>query len=59
MEVYYPELLNRKKAMTLFGLSRKMIEKLAKDGIVRTYVTNGGHRRYFRDDLIKYFNEKL
>lgn len=59
MDVYFPELLPRKKAMQIFGFSRKLLEKLAKNGIVRTYSTNGGHKRYFRDDLIKYFNEEL
>ena len=59
MNIYFPELLPRKKAMIIFGFSRKKIEKLAKDGTVRTYITKGGHRRYFRNDLIKIFNEEL
>lgn len=59
MEVYFPELLSRKKAMMIFGFSRKTIEKLANTGVIRTYITVGGHKKYFRDDLIKYFNEKL
>ena len=59
MEIYFPCLLSRKKAMLCSGLSRTSLEKLAKDGVVRTYNTKGSHKRYFRDDLINFLNEKL
>ena len=57
MEIYFPSLLPRNKAMLLIGLTRRKLEKLAKDGIIRTFKTKGGHSRYYRDDLIKLINE--
>lgn len=60
MEIYFPSLLSRNKASILAGLGRKALEKLAKDNIIRTYTTKGGHKKYFRDDLINFLtnNEK-
>jgi hypothetical protein len=58
MEVYYPILLTRSKAMLLMGLTRRKLESLAMDGIVRTYTTKGGHKRYFRDDLINFIKNE-
>jgi len=52
MEIYYPEILSRKKAINMTGLSRKTLEKLATNGIIKVFTTKGGHRRYFREDLI-------
>lgn len=59
MEIYFPMLLSRKKAMNMSGFSRKTLEKLAKDGVIRIYATKGSHKRYFRDDLIKLLNEQV
>lgn len=39
--------------MQLTGLGRKAVEKLANEGKVRTYRTEGKHRRYHRDDFSK------
>lgn len=60
MEIYFPSILSRSKAMFLAGIGRKRLEKLAKEGLVRTFTTKGGHKKYFRNDLIKLFknNEK-
>jgi hypothetical protein len=60
MEIYFPSLLPRSRAMTLAGIGRKKLENLAKEGLVRTFTTKGGHKKYFRNDLIKLFknNEK-
>lgn len=41
--------------MILAGIGRKKLEKLAKNGSVRTFTTKGGHKKYFRNDLIKLF----
>jgi hypothetical protein len=59
MEVYYPTLLSRQKAMLFANIGRIRLESLARNGQVRTFTTKGGHKRYFRDDLIKYLNEIL
>jgi predicted site-specific integrase-resolvase len=52
MEIYYPEILSRKKAINMTGLSRKTLEKLATNGIIKVFTTKGGHKRYFREDLL-------
>ena len=59
MEVFYPALLSRQKAMLFAKIGRIRLESLARNGQVRTFTTKGGHKRYFRDDLIKYLNEIL
>lgn len=59
MQEHFPVLLSRKKAMTLLGRGRKFLENFAVKNNVRTYVTKGGHRRYFRDDITKYLNDKV
>lgn len=59
MKSHYPMLLSRTKAMLFVNISRNTLEKAAADGKVRTVLTKGNHRRYFRDDLNKYFNERL
>jgi hypothetical protein len=59
MEIYYPTLLSRQKAMLFANIGRIRLESLAKKGQVRTFTTKGGHKRYFRDDLAKYLNEIL
>lgn len=51
MEIYFPTLLSRQKAMLFTGLGRKKLETLVNQGLVRFFTTKGGHRRYFRDDL--------
>jgi excisionase family DNA binding protein len=48
-----PALLTRSQAMNLTGFGRKIIEKMADQGKVRTYRTKGNHRRYHRDDFLK------
>lgn len=57
MEIYFPSLLSRNKALLIIGLTRRQLELLASRGIIRTYTTKGGHKRYFRDDLIQLLNE--
>ena len=57
MELYFPSLLSRNKALLLIGITRRKLENLANSGIIRTFTTKGGHKRYFRDDLIKFINE--
>lgn len=59
MEIYFPALLSRQKAMLFTGFGRKRLESLAEKGQVRIFTTKGGHKRYFRDDLIKILNEIL
>jgi hypothetical protein len=59
MEVFYPALLSRQKAMLFAKIGRIRLESLARKGQVRTFTTKGGHKRYFRDDLAKYLNEIL
>lgn len=48
-----PALLTRSQAMNMTGFGRKIIEKMADLGKVRTYRTKGNHRRYHRDDFLK------
>lgn len=57
MEIYFPSLVSRNKALSIIGLTRRQLELLASRGIIRTYTTKGGHKRYFRDDLIQLLNE--
>ena len=59
MEIFFPALLSRQKAMLFTGFGRKRLESLAVNGQVRTFTTKGGHKRYFRDDLLKILNEIL
>ncbi len=53
MEIFYPYLLSRQKAMSFAGIGRKRLETLSNKRQVRTFTTKGGHKRYFRDDLQK------
>ena len=39
--------------MEMLGCTRAELEKLVEYGQVRTFITAGGHNRYFRDDLNK------
>ena len=59
MEEHFPALLSRKKAMLFTGLSRKMLEKFAKENDIRFFKTSGGHKRYLKQDLTKKQNEDL
>jgi len=59
MEIYFPTLLSRQKASAFTGFGRKKLATLSRTGQVRTFTTRGGHKRYFRDDLIKILNEIL
>jgi len=59
MQAYYPMILTRTKAMLFAGISRHVLETLAKEGKVRYFTTSGGHRRFVRADLNRYLNEKL
>ena len=49
-----PPLLSRKAASQLTGLSVRYLDRLRKDGTLRTYVTKGGHHRFYRDELIQH-----
>jgi excisionase family DNA binding protein len=51
-----PALLTRSQAMNMTGFGRKVIEKMADQGKVRTYRTKGNHRRYHRDDFTKHLS---
>ena len=42
--------------MNMTGFGRKVIEKMADQGKVRTYRTKGNHRRYHRDDFTKHLS---
>ena len=59
MEIFFPALLSRQKAMLFTGFGRKRLESLANKRQVRTFTTSGGHKRYFRNDLTKFLNEIL
>jgi hypothetical protein len=59
MELYYPAFLSRQKATALTGFGRKKLESLHKKRLVRTFTTKGGHKRYFRDDLLKIIYEQV
>jgi len=59
MQIHFPSILSRTKAMLMLGISRHTLEKAVNSGGIRFFVTSGGHKRYFKSDLIKYFNEKL
>lgn len=59
MEIYFPALLSRQKATALTNFGRKKLESLARKGLVRTFTTKGGHKRYFRDDLLKIIYEQV
>lgn len=52
MEEHYPVMLSRKKAMQFSGLSRAKLEQAAKEKNIRFFTTSGGHKRYFKQDLI-------
>lgn len=58
MQEHYPMLLSRQKAMSFCGLGRKALENFVTRNAVRVFKTDGGHRRYFRDDLAKHLNEQ-
>ncbi len=51
-----PPLLSRKAASQLTGLSVRYLDRLRKDGTLRTYKTKGGHHRFYRDELIEHIN---
>lgn len=53
MNVFYPALLSRQKALSFAGIGRKRLETLYLSLQVRAFTTKGGHKRYFRDDLKK------
>lgn len=53
MEIFFPLLLSRQKAMHFTGFGRKRLESFVNKGQLRTFTTKGGHKRYFRDDLKK------
>ncbi len=52
-----PPLLSRKAASQLTGLSVRYLDRLRKDGTLRTYVTKGGHHRFYRDELIQHITD--
>ena len=53
MKTYYPNLLTRQRAMQMLDCTRTLLEKLVATKKVRTFKTDGGHNRYFRDDLTR------
>jgi len=59
MELFFPSFLSRQKAILLTGLARKKLETACKLKQVRTLTTKGGHKRYFRDDLLKIIYEQV
>jgi len=48
----YPILLNRKQAAELTGLSERYFDLLRRDGKLRTYRTDGGLHRFYRDEVL-------
>jgi excisionase family DNA binding protein len=52
LRTQYPPLLTRQAAANMTGLSARYIDRLRKDGTLKTYVTKGGHHRFYRDELI-------
>jgi hypothetical protein len=58
MQEHYPMLLSRQKAMAFCKMGRKALENFISKKSVRKFVTDGGHKRYFRDDLAKHLNEQ-
>jgi excisionase family DNA binding protein len=46
-----PKLLNVGEAADYLGVSAASLRKWSNDGLVATYRTPGGQRRYSRDDL--------
>lgn len=58
MQDFVPFALTRKKAMLFTGFGKVKLETLVRKGIVRHFKTCGGHKRYFRDDLIPIINAK-
>ena len=56
LRTQYPPLLTRKAASTMTGLSARYIDRLRRDGTLKTYTTKGGHHRFYRDELISYLN---
>ena len=59
MEIFYPTFLSRKKAMAFTGFSRNKLENIVKTEKVKTITTKCGHKRYFRDDLLKLIYVKI
>lgn len=59
MKIFFPNLLSRQKALLFTGLSRHKFNLLIKEGKVRFFTTKGGHRRFFRDDLIQFIYEQV
>lgn len=51
MQIYFPYLLTRKRALMFIGLTRRKLQELTNSGVVRVYKTKNGKQRYFRDDL--------
>lgn len=47
-----PILINRKQASELTGLSERYFDFLRKRGVLRTYRTDGGLHRFYRDEVV-------
>lgn len=56
LRTLHPPLLSRKAAATMTGLSVRYLDRLRRDGTLKTYVTKGGHHRFYRDELISHLN---
>jgi len=59
MELFFPIFLSRQKALLLTGLSRKKLQTFIDTHKVKFITTKGGHKRYFRNDLIKIIYEQV
>lgn len=49
-----PVLLSRSEASRFSGLDETYLDRLRRAGKVKTYMTEGGHHRFFRDELINH-----
>lgn len=59
MKGFNPLFLTRQKAMILTGLGRVKLNNFVNEHKVRTFITKGGHRRFFINDLTTLLNESL
>jgi len=57
MDIYFPYLLTRKRALMFIGLTRRKLQELTNTGVVRVYKTKTGKQRYFRDDIINFIKK--
>jgi excisionase family DNA binding protein len=53
-----PELLGISEASRFLGVSEAALRQWTDEGKIKAFVTPGGHRRYFRNELKKFFNAR-